>query len=87
MNCLRTGVNEGAQSEAHRYGACTRVGQPRSLICRKFFGVEDSRVRVDPPYAEVPGECELSVTCDSAEDREWIDELLRRAGSTGTWVT
>lgn len=63
-------------------GACE---QARRMV--REAGVEDSRVRVDPPYAELPGECELSVTCDSVEDREWIDELLRRAGSSGTWVT
>lgn len=59
--------------------------QARRMV--REAGVEDSRVRVDSPCAEVPGGCELSVMCDSAEDREWIDELLRRAGSTGTWAT
>lgn len=33
------------------------------------------------------GSCALSVTCESAEDREWIDELLRRSGSSAVWVT
>lgn len=52
-------------------------------------GVEDLRLSMGAAYAGSPrGDgYTLSVMCDSAEDREWIDELLRRAGSTGVWVT
>lgn len=40
------------------------------------------------PYAEAfrSGGCALSVSCDSAEDGEWVGELLRRCGSSGTWT-
>lgn len=41
------------------------------------------------PYAEAfrSGGSALSVSCDSAEDREWLGELLLRCGSSGTWTT
>jgi hypothetical protein len=67
-------------------GACEKA---RRAMCDA--GVEEARVEVNgasgggEPLRD--GSCELSVSCDTAEDREWIDELLRRAGSTGVWVT
>lgn len=54
-------------------GACERA---RGAI--RDAGIED---------VEVSSDLTLTVRCYSAEDREWVDELLRRAGSTGVWVT
>lgn len=76
MRVSRAFTEDGIAAEAPGQSFENQPGQPES----------DS---AQAPYAEAlrSGACALSVSCESAEDREWIDEMLRRAGSTGTWVT
>jgi hypothetical protein len=72
----RPSAEDGIAAEAPGQSFENQPGQPEDDSAVSRYG-ESLR----------SGACALSVTCDSAEDREWIDELLRRAGSTGVWVT